>query len=230
MNARLVQCMSIAGFIEDVRLGLGKIDNHRNRLTNQPLNLIDDAALKFASVDSFADCPHLLRGLAHRNKKYILVLRRKRHRSKDDPADLGCFGRMRAGLAIFELCFQRGHQTVNSNHSLIGRTSLERWNNDEGAVSFGRILIMLCLPARLGFESWEIPVFSFNDKLPAIRRINDEIGSQPGDCLLRLKFNSSIAKPIGNQLFNFVLLSLCHVNIYLITEEQLEFAGCAIDL
>ena len=230
MNARLVQCMSIAGFIEDIRFGLGKIDNHRYRLANQPLNLIDDAALKFAPVDSFANCSHLLRRLTHRDKEYVLILRRKRHRRKNNPADLGCFGRLRACLAIFELCFKRRHQTVNGDYSFIGRASFERWYHHEGAVSFRRILIMLCLPARLGFESWEIPVFSFNDKLPAIGRINDEIGSQPGDRLLRHKFNSSIAEFIGDQLFNFVLLSFCHVNVYLITEEQLEFAGCAIDL
>ena len=64
MDARLVQCVSIAGFIEDVRFGLGKIDDDRYRLTNQPLNFIDDAALKLPPIDSFAHRSHLLRGLA----------------------------------------------------------------------------------------------------------------------------------------------------------------------
>ena len=230
MDARLVQCMSIAGFIEDIRLSLGKIDNHSDRLPDQPLNLIDDAALKFAAVDSFADCSHLFRGLTHGDKKYVFVLWRKGHRRKNNPADLGCFGRMRACLAIFELCFKRGHQTVNGNDSLLRRPSFEGWNHYEGAVGFCRILIMLCLPARLGFESGKIPVFSFNDKLPAIGRVNYKIGSEPGYGLLRYKFNSSGAKLFGNQLFNFVLLSFWHVNIYLIAKEQFEFAGCAIDL
>jgi len=81
MNARLVQCVSIAGFIQNIRFGLGKIDDHRYRLADQPLNLIDDAALKFAPVDSFAHCAHLLGGLTHRNEKYILAQRHRQKRS-----------------------------------------------------------------------------------------------------------------------------------------------------
>ena len=57
MNARLVQRMSIAGFVEDIRLGLGKVDNHRNRLPNQPLNLIDDAALAARAQLQEVRCP-----------------------------------------------------------------------------------------------------------------------------------------------------------------------------
>ncbi len=119
---------------------------------------------------------------------------------------------MRACLAVFELCFERGHQTVNGNDSLLRRASFEGRNHDEGAVRFRRILVMLCLPARLGFESGKIPVFRFNDKLPAIGSIHDEIRSQSRDRLLRDKFDPGIAKLIRNQLFNFVLLSFSHVN------------------
>ena len=94
MDARLFQRVGVPRLIENIRLGLRKVDEHSNRLADESLNLVHYAALKLPPVNPHAYSSRLLGRIPHGDEKHVLVLRRKRHGSKDKLVYVRRFGRV----------------------------------------------------------------------------------------------------------------------------------------
>lgn len=137
------------------------------------------------SFNPVADRTHLLRGVAHRHEKNIFVLWREWHGGKDKLIDFSRLQWVGVCFRRVNLRLERGYQTVERHDPFRRQVSFKSGYHDKCAVDLRRVLIMLCLAASFGGEAREIPAPRFDDKLTAIGRVDNEIGSEPADRFFR---------------------------------------------